>query len=351
MASATKKISEGSARDFWALSSAISVFVDVQAAGGVDQQGVVAHRTAFGDRLLHDLERRVGGRLHELDSDLAGEDAELLAGRGPGDVGRHHEGIAAVLRKVLRELRGGGGLAGALKADHHDDGGRPLRFLQTRRGGPEESDHLVANDAHHGLPGRQALQDFLADRFLAHPVEKVLRHLQVHVGLEEGGADVLHGRIDVGLGERAPAAKRPEDALQLVGKRVEHRANRGVYPPGGALWWPAVVYERIKPASSLTSFAATTAVTPSRSEAGRSSTMSAPTTGPLDPMKDANEVAHGQPAGFPVGHPGRERGIEGVEIDADVERPAWNGDGLRIEGGHADHGPPRTSSPARPGGR
>ncbi len=78
--------------------------------------------------------RPVDGQL-----ELLAEDAELLDGRRPVDVGRDQERPEALALEVTRELRDARRLAGALEAQDHDDGRRPGRHREPVRAPPSSS--------------------------------------------------------------------------------------------------------------------------------------------------------------------------------------------------------------------
>ena len=85
------------------------------------------------------------------------------------------------------------------------EGGRPESWIFSGVCAAEERRHLVAHDAQDGLVGAEALQDVLADGLLADALEELLDHPEVHVGLEQGEADLAQRRVHVGLGQRCPA--------------------------------------------------------------------------------------------------------------------------------------------------
>ncbi len=78
----------------------------------------------------------------------------------------------------------------------------------------EQRQHLVADDAHDLLRGRQALEDFLIDGAIADPVDERLDDLEVDVGLEQRHADLAQRGLDGLLGQASFAPKGAEHALQ-----------------------------------------------------------------------------------------------------------------------------------------
>ena len=108
------------------------IFVDVQAARGIDQQDVAAGLHGFLARGAGQIERLGFFRRAFVDGKLqiARQNAQLLARRGAIDVDRDHDRRIAVLRQPARELRGRGGFAGALQADNDEDAGRLVGHAQ-----------------------------------------------------------------------------------------------------------------------------------------------------------------------------------------------------------------------------
>ena len=97
------------------------LFVERDAAGGVEQHHVVAAELGRLDRAAGDLH----GRLPLDDRqgrhvDLLAEHGELLHRGGPARVERRHQHLGVALAQALGDLRSGGGFAGALQPDHHD---------------------------------------------------------------------------------------------------------------------------------------------------------------------------------------------------------------------------------------
>ena len=148
------------------------LFVDVQAAGGVDDERVAAHDDGFAAGFLGQAldERGAGGlallvAFVEARLDLLGDDFELLARGGAVDVDRDEHGAVTALFEPGGELAGGGGFAGALQAGHENDGGRLGGEFEARRVFAEEGDQLVADDLDDLLGGRERGEDFSADGF------------------------------------------------------------------------------------------------------------------------------------------------------------------------------------------
>ena len=138
-------------------------------------------------------------RVVHLQAGLLAQRAELLAGGGTVDVRGDQQRMVAALHQPARQLGRGGGLARALQA-RPSAPPRAGREAAWRRGGfaaAQQRDHLVAHHADDRLGGREALEDLLAHGPDAHPLEELLGHLEVDVGLEQGQADLAQGGVDV----------------------------------------------------------------------------------------------------------------------------------------------------------
>src|ERR671933_882649 len=198
--------------------------VDVQAAGGVDDEDVLAVHLGLVERPPRDVDRRaVGALLVDVGADLRAELDELVDRGRAVDVARRHRDRRAVLGlQVARELRAGGRLAGALQAGHEDHGRRARREGDAHRGAANERGELLVDDLD-DLLARVELADHLgAHRALLHGRRELLDDLEVDVGLEQREADLAHGLVDVVLGQRPVRADVGERLLELLGKGVEH---------------------------------------------------------------------------------------------------------------------------------
>ena len=102
------------------------LLVDVQAAAGVDDEGVLALGLRAIPRPGRDPDWvPVGALLVDVGSGLRSDLDQLVHGGGPVDVaGRHRDGRAVLLAQVAGKFRGGRRLARALQTGHDDDGRR-----------------------------------------------------------------------------------------------------------------------------------------------------------------------------------------------------------------------------------
>ena len=204
--------------------------VDVQAAGGVDNQhiplvvaGVIDSFPGGFHRILGTLFKH--GHLHLLAHHL-----QLLDGGRTVNVTGGQHGLFALLRQIPGQLGGHGGFARALQAAEHihrQRRGRPGQpgILPTHQLG-----HFLADDLDHLLPGGEGGQDFLAHAPLGDLLDEVLGHGIVDVGLQQRHAHLAHAFLHVLLGQLALAGHFPQGALQLFTQALKGHC----FPPDPA---------------------------------------------------------------------------------------------------------------------
>jgi hypothetical protein len=198
--------------------------VDVQAAGRVDDQHVLAVALGLVERPGGDLDGvAVRALLVHGRAGLATDLDELLDGRRPVDVaGGDGDRRLALLAQPARELRARGRLARALEARHQDHGRRARRERQPGRLPAHQRGQLVADDLDDLLAGVELARHLDALGALAHARGELLDDLEVDVGLEQRETDLAHRGLDVVVGQRAALADARERALELLGEGVEH---------------------------------------------------------------------------------------------------------------------------------
>jgi hypothetical protein len=204
--------------------------VDMGAAGGVEHDHVVAAELAGLDGTAGDLHRRLAGDDGQgIDADLLAEDGELLHRGRAARIERGHQHLLLLLfEEALGELGGGGGLARALQADHHDRHRRNGLEVDGDAVRAERVDQRVVDDFHDHLAGGHRLDDLGADRAVADLVGEGADDLKRHVGLEQGAAHLAHRLLDVGLAQRAAALEAVEDAGQSCRQAFEHAGSNRV---------------------------------------------------------------------------------------------------------------------------
>ena len=194
--------------------------VDAEAAGGVDDDGVVLLALGLLDAVLGDLDRVADavaglGREHRH-AGLLADDLQLRDGVGALEVGRDEQRGVAVFHQPLGELAGERRLTGALQAGEHDDGRRLLGELEPALLAAEDRDQLVVDDLHDLLGRVERLVDLVAEGALAHLAGEVLDDLEGDVGVEQGAADLADGSVDVRGGELALAAQVAEGRGEAI---------------------------------------------------------------------------------------------------------------------------------------
>ena len=158
-------------------------------------------------------------------------DLELLDRRGAeGVAGRQHQGVPFRL-ELLRELADGGGLAGAVDADHQDHE-RLLRGIDAKgdRHGRERALDLRRQDL-----ADRVRRDALLVAALAHGLRDPGRGLDAEIGLDQRVLELLQRvGVELALGEQAgdalgqrrggalhaPREAAPPAALRLFARRV-----------------------------------------------------------------------------------------------------------------------------------
>ena len=131
-------------------------------------------------------------------SQLSAHYLQLLDSGGAVHVAGGQQGPLAVeLLHIARQLGGGGGLTGALKAHHHDDRGAVVGESQLGGAAAHEVRQFLVDDLYHLLSGSQAVQHVSAHRPLRYGGHEFLDHLVAHVGLQQRQTDLPHGFPDV----------------------------------------------------------------------------------------------------------------------------------------------------------
>ena len=197
--------------------------VDVQAAGGVDDDHVAAGVAGFDEgaaRARHRVE--IAGRIEHPHTGLAGDDRELFDGGRAAHVGRDDQRELALFGQHPRQLAGGGRLARALQAEHEDDLRARTAGRKAAPGVAEEREQFVADDLDDLLVGAETGLDVLRRGPIADAIDEGLDHLQVDVGFDEGDADFAQHPFSRLWREADFASQGLKDVLQAVTQGVEH---------------------------------------------------------------------------------------------------------------------------------
>ncbi len=213
--------------------------VDMGASRRVEQHDVIALQPRHRLGAPRDLDRALPrDDRQRVDADLSAEHRELLLrGRAFDVEGRHQHLELGAFGEALGDLGGGGGLAGALQADHHDRDRRRGVEIDRLRLAAERLDQRVMHDFHDHLAGRDGFQHRRADRLGARLVDERAHDLERDIRLQQRAAHLAHRGVDVLLGERAAAGQLVEYAGELFGKALEHRGLLNCptpIAPGGA---------------------------------------------------------------------------------------------------------------------
>ena len=135
------------------------LLVDVQPAGGVDDQHVLAVRLRLAERPLGDVDRvAVGALAVDGRAGLPADGLELLDGGGALQVAGGERDRLPVLGEELGELRAGGRLAGALEAGHQDHGRPRGGEGEVARGAAHQARELLVDDLDDLLAGVEGLE-------------------------------------------------------------------------------------------------------------------------------------------------------------------------------------------------
>ena len=135
--------------------------------------------------------------LDEINVGALGPDFELLDGGGAEGVGGAEQHAAAFAGVEGCELAGGGGLAGAVYADHHDDLGRRWRCDGLGDGVQDAEDLGLEQRLEFGAAG-----DALAQRPLAQAGEDCVRRRAADVGGEQRQLQLVELAVVHLAGER-----------------------------------------------------------------------------------------------------------------------------------------------------
>ena len=127
--------------------------------------------------------------------------------------------LAADLHEVRRTRRRRG-LTRAVEADHHHAAG--LVELEGLSVAAEDRGQFVVENFDDLLAWGHAAEHVRAERFLLHPGDEGLRHLKMHVRLQERQAHLPHGVGDVAFADGPVATQVLEDVLELVAELGKH---------------------------------------------------------------------------------------------------------------------------------
>src|SRR3954471_11658350 len=109
--------------------------------------------------------------------------------------------------------------ARALQTEKQNHARMRLRRRQSTCRVSEQREHFVAHDSYDLLRRSQALENFLIDGAVAHPIDERLDDLEIDVSLEERHANFAQRGLDRRFGQSRFASKRAKYSLQAVAER------------------------------------------------------------------------------------------------------------------------------------
>ena len=198
------------------------LLIHMQSAGGIQNHDVVAVVLCVGDGLLGDDLGLFGAHGEHRNTRLLAHHLQLIDGRRAVDIAGHQQRAMALFEEPFAQLGGVGGFTVTLQTAEHEHRGR-LGFDVDAYGlvAAHELGEGFVYDLDDLLGGGQAFHNLLAHGPLGDPGDEVLGHLIVYVGLQQGGANLTHGSLDVRLGELTLAPQPFEHARKTFGKRFK----------------------------------------------------------------------------------------------------------------------------------
>jgi len=196
----------------------------MKASGGIEDDRIEPFSPGLQEAFPADFQRLPGSVMFVYREARAASDShQLFDRRGAVDVRRNQVRVLALIFQRQTELRGGGGLPGALQSDHHDHTRRPGGVLELPVfGGAEKTFQLVLDDLDDLLAGTQALEDLFPQGFCLDAFHQRLDHADVDVRLQESHPDLPHRLVENRFVDASPAGQGPDHALETFGKPFEH---------------------------------------------------------------------------------------------------------------------------------
>ena len=197
--------------------------IDGEPPRGIDDD----HLITVPPGLVHSLHAnrnrilRTGG-IEDSGPDLLTQNLQLLHGGGPVDVRGDQINLFTLGGNQARQLARGRRLSATLKTGQHDRRRDAAAEFQLAAHPAHQFNQSVVNDLDHLLSGGNALQDLLPDGPLPDLLDEIPDDPEIHIGLKQGHADLLQGRLDILLVQTSAPLQFPEDAVQFIGKILKH---------------------------------------------------------------------------------------------------------------------------------
>ena len=197
--------------------------VNVEPARRIHKDDLVSAAPGILDRLNADPDG-IGRSPGVMDSgaDLLTENTQLFHCRRAVDVRGYQINLPVLAADQPGQLDGRGRLAAALETDQHDGRGNAAAEAQLAAGPPHEFDKTVVHDFHDLLAGRNAVQHLLPHRPDTHVLDEVLDDLEIHIGLEQGHADLPERPLNILLVQPAFSLQLLENTVQFFRQIFKH---------------------------------------------------------------------------------------------------------------------------------
>ena len=194
-------------------------FVNVQTTGGIHQQHVVEFQFGFFQRRVNDIYRLLTNiRREEINAHLLCQRLQLFDCRRTINVGRNHQHFFLVLlTQELTELAHAGCFTGTLQARHQYHRWRLRSQIQGLVLFAHRRNQFVTDDFDELLPRRQALINFMTNRFLFYAIDKLTHYRQGDVRLQQRHAHFAQRIFYVVFSEASTATDIAQRARQTIG--------------------------------------------------------------------------------------------------------------------------------------
>ena len=191
--------------------------VDLKAACGVDQKGVVALRLRLRQTGRSDLFRlRVCSQTEHINPNLPTKGFQLLDGSGAIHIRTHHEGATALIFEVEAQLGRGRGFTRPLQTGHQNNRGSLRGAGQWCVIATHHIHKLIVDYLDELLVGADPPHHLSADGFAAHLRHKILNHRKADIGFEQRTTNLLKSPIDIGFADLVLASQ-PFDSIFKAG--------------------------------------------------------------------------------------------------------------------------------------
>ena len=194
-------------------------FVNVQTTSGIHQQHVVEFQFGFFQRRVNDIYRLLTNiRREEINAHLLCQRLKLFDCRRAINVGRNHQHFLLVLlAQELTEFTNAGCFTGTLQARHQHDRRRLRRQVQGLVLFAHRRNQFVTDDFDELLPRRQALINFMTNRFLFYAIDKLTHYRQSDIRLQQRHAHFAQRIFYVVFSEASTATDIAQRARQTIG--------------------------------------------------------------------------------------------------------------------------------------